>query len=89
MFNETNAEEIDNFIPIIGLGAFIGILLFCCICKKTKQKYYSLSNNIYTDETHNNYDDQTNNNSRNQNMNFPNIKFTNQNNDKPPPYQNF
>jgi hypothetical protein len=77
MFNETNLEEFEDFIPLIGLCTFIGIIFICCVCDKTKKSirtYHSLLDNDI-DETNNNYDNPNNNN------------LQNQNNDKPPPYQ--
>ncbi len=89
MFNESRITEFEDFIPIISLGTFIGIIFFCCICNKKKQmsklrelnntRYQSLTNN----ETDNNYNQYTQNNTRT----FPKINFNSSNNEQPPPYQ--
>jgi hypothetical protein len=96
MFNTTGITEFEDFIPLIGLCTFIGIIFICCVCDKKKHlsnirklnnaRYQSLTN----DETDNNYNQYTENveNTRR----FPKINFNNSNNsnnEQPPPYQHF
>lgn len=83
MFNQTEIEEIENFIPIIGFGAFISILFICCICNKTKTSiinYQNLSTDTSTDtssELNNNYSNT-----------FVKSVIKTRNDEKPPPYIN-
>jgi hypothetical protein len=98
MFNETKLEEIQDFIPLIGLCSFISILLLCCACSKRKRipnnralnnlRYQYLTNN----ETDNNYNQhpqhpQHPHHIQHNTRDFPKINFTDSNNEQPPPYQ--